>query len=56
LLKERDHVEDLGEGWMAILMWVLRIIGFEDVDFIYPAQDRDLSWTSVHMVMKLQVL
>jgi hypothetical protein len=38
--KERDHSEDLGRDVKIILEWI-REIGWEGVDWMYLAQDRD---------------
>ena len=49
--KERDHWGDLGvDGWMD-----LQEVGFEYVDWIGLAQDRDTWRRLVSVVMKLRV-
>jgi len=39
--KERDHLEDIGVDYTIILKWVLKYVGWEGVDWIDVAQDRD---------------
>jgi hypothetical protein len=46
-LKGGDHQKDLGvDGWTT---------GFEDMDWIHWAQDRDRWWALVNTVMNLRV-
>jgi hypothetical protein len=54
--KPEDHMEDLGvEG--EILDWLLGkyIVGWESVDWIHLAQDRDQWRDLVNVVMKIPV-
>jgi hypothetical protein len=39
--KERDHWEDQDVGRWTILKWILRETGWDGVDWIDLAQDRD---------------
>jgi hypothetical protein len=39
--KERDHWEDQDVGGWTILKWILTEIGWDGMDWIYLAQDRD---------------
>jgi hypothetical protein len=38
---EGDHWEDQGVGGWTILKWILREIGWDSMDWINLAQDRD---------------
>jgi len=40
-LKGRDHSEDVGVDGRIILDWILSEIGWEGVDWIHLAQDRE---------------
>jgi hypothetical protein len=51
-LEGRDHSEDVG---MCRRIMDLKEIGWDDVAWIYLAQDRDWWWVLVNMVMNLQV-
>jgi hypothetical protein len=53
--KERDHWEDQYVGGWAILKWILREIGWDGVDWIDMAQDRDQWRALVNTVLNLQV-
>jgi hypothetical protein len=53
--KERDHWEDQDVGGWAILKWILRDIGWDGVDWIELAQDRDQWRVLVNTVMNIQV-
>jgi hypothetical protein len=53
--KVRDHWEDLDVGWWTILTWILREIGWDGIDWIDLAQDRDQWRALVNMVMNLWV-
>jgi hypothetical protein len=53
-LKERDYMEDLDIGG-RILNWIVKEIGWERMDWIALAQDRDKWRDVVNTVMKLQV-
>jgi hypothetical protein len=39
--KERDHWEDQDVVGRTILKWILREIGWDGVDWMYMAEDRD---------------
>ena len=39
--KERDHLKDIGVDYTIILKWVLKYVGWESVEWIDVAQDRD---------------
>ena len=39
--KERDHLEEVGWGWEDTVKMDLKEVGWEDVDWIILAQDRD---------------
>jgi len=54
-LKDRDHLEDLGLSGKIIQM-DLREIGWEGVDWLHLAEDRDQWQALVNMVMNFQVL
>jgi hypothetical protein len=51
--KERDQDQDVG-GW-RILKWILEIIGWDGMDWIELAQDRDQWRALVNTAMNLQV-
>jgi hypothetical protein len=52
-LKRRDHSEDLGvDGNMRM---DLREIGWDDVDWMHVAQNREQWWALVNMVMNLRI-
>ena len=53
-LKERDRSENLGVDGRIILK-DLKEIGWEGVDCICPARDRDKWWAVVNAVMNLRV-
>jgi hypothetical protein len=40
-VKERDHLGDPGVDGIIILRWILKEVGFGDMDWIELAQDRD---------------
>jgi hypothetical protein len=40
-LKGRDHSEDIGSDGKIMLKWILGEIGWEGVDWMHLAQDRD---------------
>jgi len=46
--------EDRGKGRRIIMEWNLKEIGYEVVDRMYPAQDRDQRWTLVKLVMRFR--
>jgi hypothetical protein len=54
-LKGRDHLEDLHVDGRKIFKSDLRETGWEDVDLIYLAQDRDQWQMLVNTVMNLGV-
>jgi hypothetical protein len=54
MVKGRDHSEDLGIDRKIIRM-DLREIGWEGVDWIHLAQDRDQWQALVNMIMNPQV-
>jgi hypothetical protein len=54
--KERDHSEDKGVGWEDGIRMNLKEIGWEGVDWIILAQDRDLWRAVVNAVMNPRVL
>jgi hypothetical protein len=53
--KERDHWEDQDVGGWAILKWILREIGWDGVDRIELAQDRDQWRALVNAAMNLRL-
>jgi hypothetical protein len=53
--KERDHWEDQVVGGWAMLKWILREIGWDGMDWIDLAQDRDQWRALVNTVMNLRV-
>jgi hypothetical protein len=53
--KVRDHWEDLDVGGWIILKWILDRIGWDGMDSIDVAQDRDQWRALVNTVMNLQV-
>jgi hypothetical protein len=54
-LKERVHYEDLDVGGRIILKLILRDMGWNGMDWIERAKDRD-QWTAlVNTVMNLRV-
>jgi hypothetical protein len=55
-LKGRDHSQDLGRDGKIILEWILRKwIGWEGMDWIHWAQERDQWGALVHLVINLLV-
>jgi len=54
-LKGRKHLEDLGIDGKITLEWILGKLGWEGVDYMHLAQDRDQWWTLVNMLMRLKV-
>jgi hypothetical protein len=48
--KERDHWEDQAIGGWTILKWILEI-GWDGVEWIVMAQDRDQWWALVKTVL-----
>jgi uncharacterized protein YjcR len=52
--KVRDHWEDLNVGGWTILKWILEI-GWDGMDWIDVAQDRDQWRALVNTVMNLRV-
>jgi hypothetical protein len=54
VLKERDHLEDLGVGRRIILKWLFKKWG-GSMDWIELAQVRDRWCAPVNLVMKLRV-
>jgi hypothetical protein len=52
---ERDHWEGQGVGRWTILKWILREIGWDGMDWIDLAQDRDQWRVLVNTVMNLRV-
>jgi hypothetical protein len=53
--KERDHYEDQDIGGWIILKWILREIGWGDMDWIDLAKDRGQLKALVNTVMNLRV-
>jgi hypothetical protein len=53
--KERDHQEDQDVGGWTILKWILRETGWDGMDWIDLAQDRDQCRALVNTVMNLRV-
>jgi hypothetical protein len=51
-LKGRDHSDDLGADGRIILAWKM---GWEVVDWIHLAHERDRWWTLVNTIMNLGV-
>jgi hypothetical protein len=54
-LKERDHFEEQGVTQRIILEWILKKVGWEDMDWINLAQDGNKWFAVLNTVMKLQV-
>jgi hypothetical protein len=52
--EERDHWEDQDVGGWRILKWILEI-GWDDMDWIDLAQDRDQWRALVNAVMNFRV-
>jgi hypothetical protein len=52
---ERDHWEHLDVGGWTILKWILREIGWDGMDWIDLAQDRDQWRALLNTVMNLRV-
>jgi hypothetical protein len=50
-MKERDHLEYLGLGGKVILKWILKDIGWEGMDQINVAWDRNKWQALVNMEM-----
>jgi hypothetical protein len=55
-LSEGDQLEDIGLDLWIILKMDLREVGWDCIDWIDVAQDRDIWWADVNAVMKLGVL
>jgi hypothetical protein len=53
--KERDHWEDQDVGGWTILIWILREIGCDGVDWIDKAQDRNQWSALVSTVLNFRV-
>jgi hypothetical protein len=53
--KVRDHWGDQDVGRWTILKWILREIGWDGVDWIDMAHDRDQWRALVNMVLNLRV-
>jgi hypothetical protein len=53
-LNGRYHSKDLGLD-VRILKWIKREIGFEDVNWIHLAQDRDRRQAVVNTVMNILI-
>jgi hypothetical protein len=53
--KEGDHWEDQDVGGWTILKWILREVGWDGMDWIGLAQDRDQWRALVNTVMNLRV-
>jgi hypothetical protein len=53
--KETDPWEDQNVGGWTILKWILREIGWDGVDWIDMAQDRDQWRILVNTVLNLRV-
>jgi hypothetical protein len=54
ILKGRDHSDGLGVDGSIILRWILRI-GYEDMDWVHVAQNKDKWWNLVNTIMNLRV-
>jgi len=54
-LKERDHFEELGVTQRIILEWILKKVGWEDMDWINLAQNRNKWFAVLNTVVKLWV-
>jgi hypothetical protein len=54
-VKVRDHSEDLGIDGNIILELMLEKHGWEVVDWMHLAQDRDQWWAVVNTVMNIRV-
>jgi hypothetical protein len=53
--KERDDYENQDVGGWTILKWILREIGWDGIDWIDVAQDRDQWRALVNTVLNLRV-
>jgi hypothetical protein len=53
--EEKRPLRRLRHRWKDNMRFDLREIGGEDVEWMHLAQDRDHWWTSVNMIMNLQV-
>jgi hypothetical protein len=53
--KERDHQEDQDIGEWTILKWIIREIGWDSMDWIELAQDRDHWRALLNTLMNLRV-
>jgi hypothetical protein len=54
--KRRDHLEDLGVVSNVILEWILGEIGWQSVELIHLAQDKDQWQAVLNTVIDLRVL
>jgi hypothetical protein len=54
-LKGRGNSEDLGVDGNIILQWILREIGWEGIDWMHLAEDRDGCQVLVNTIMNLRV-
>jgi hypothetical protein len=52
---ERDHQEDFNVGGMIILKYVLREVGWGNLDWIHPAHCRDQWSALVNTIMNLRL-
>jgi hypothetical protein len=48
-------LENLGVDGRIILEWIVKQMGWEGVDWVDLAQDRDRPWAVVKMVMNIRV-
>jgi hypothetical protein len=54
-LAETDHLEDTGVDWKKIFKSILKEVGWEGMDWIDLAQERDRWWALLNLVGNLRV-
>jgi hypothetical protein len=53
--KYKEHLKDLGVGGSITSTWILKETGWEGLDWILLAQDKDLHCNAQTMVLNLWV-